>query len=114
MTCRHCRGSSWRRSSRWALGMTALASLLLGDYARAQALAERAARVLPADVSDQAVQLVLRTKRDSPLPRAGSLARWLAGGDGVAACRRARGAGAVGVPATPSASAPSLAGHLGG
>src|SRR3954451_22576914 len=71
MTCRHCRGSSWRRSSRWALGMTALASLLLGDYAKAQALAERAARVLPADVSDQVVQLVLRTKRDSPRLRAG-------------------------------------------
>ncbi len=56
-----------------ALGMTALASLLLGDYAQAQALAERAARVLPADVSDQFVQLVLRTKRDSPLLLAASL-----------------------------------------
>ncbi len=56
-----------------ALGMTALASLLLGDYAEAQALAERAARVLPQDVSDQFVQLVLRTKRDSPLLLAGSL-----------------------------------------
>ena len=44
-----------------ALGMTALASIALGDYAEAQQLAERAARVLPADVSDQLVQLILRT-----------------------------------------------------
>jgi uncharacterized BrkB/YihY/UPF0761 family membrane protein len=56
-----------------ALGMTALASLLLGDYAEAQALAERAARILPPDVSDQLVQLVLRTERDSPLLLAASL-----------------------------------------
>jgi uncharacterized BrkB/YihY/UPF0761 family membrane protein len=55
------------------LGMTALASLLLGDYPQAQVLAVRAARVLPADVSDQFVQLVLRTKRDSPLLLAASL-----------------------------------------
>ncbi len=50
-----------------ALGMTAVASLALGDYGEAQAVAERAARVLPAGVSDQVVQLVLRTRRDSPL-----------------------------------------------
>ena len=50
-----------------ALGMTALASVLLGDYEQAQALAERTARVLPAAVSDRLVQLVLRTRRDSPL-----------------------------------------------
>jgi uncharacterized BrkB/YihY/UPF0761 family membrane protein len=50
-----------------ALGITALASVLLGDYAEAQALAERAAAVLPPDVSDQLVQVVLRTQRDSPL-----------------------------------------------
>jgi uncharacterized BrkB/YihY/UPF0761 family membrane protein len=50
-----------------ALGLTALASLLLGDYARAQALAERVAKVLPAGVSDEVVQLILRTRRDSPL-----------------------------------------------
>lgn len=50
-----------------ALGLTAVASLALGDYAEAQAVAERAARVLPAGVSDQVVQLVLRTRRDSPL-----------------------------------------------
>ncbi|MEA2178237.1 MAG: Virulence factor BrkB [Solirubrobacteraceae bacterium] len=56
-----------------ALGMTALASLLLGDYAEAQALAQRAARVLPPDVGDQLVQLVLRTQRDSPLLLAASL-----------------------------------------
>jgi uncharacterized BrkB/YihY/UPF0761 family membrane protein len=48
-----------------ALGMTALASVALGDYARAQDMAERAAAVLPPDVSDQLVQLILRTQRDS-------------------------------------------------
>jgi uncharacterized BrkB/YihY/UPF0761 family membrane protein len=57
-----------------ALGTTALASLLLGDYAEAQALAQRAARVLPPDVSDQLVQLVLRTNRDSPVLLVASIA----------------------------------------
>ena len=56
-----------------ALGMTALASLALGDYAQAQALAERAARVLPEGVSDQLVQLILRTHNGSPLLLAGSV-----------------------------------------
>lgn len=50
-----------------ALGMTALASLALGDAARAQAVAQHAARILPPDVSDQVVQLILRTRRDSGL-----------------------------------------------
>ncbi len=50
-----------------ALGLTALATVLLGDYAQAQALAARASRVLPQDLHDQIVQLILRTKRDSPL-----------------------------------------------
>jgi uncharacterized BrkB/YihY/UPF0761 family membrane protein len=56
-----------------ALGLTALATLLLGDYAQAQALAARASRVLPRDLHDQLVQLILRTKRDSPLLIAGSI-----------------------------------------
>lgn len=55
------------------LGLTALAALVLGDYARAQALAERAARVLPPDVHDQLVQLILRTHHNSPLLIAGSV-----------------------------------------
>ena len=50
-----------------ALGMTALASLALGDYGQAQQVAERAAGVLPSGVSDQLVQLILRTRRDSVL-----------------------------------------------
>lgn len=50
-----------------ALGITALATLVLGDSKEAQALATRAADVLPKDVHDQIVQLVLRTKQDSPL-----------------------------------------------
>ena len=49
------------------LGITALATVLLGDYSRAQAVAQRVAKVLPSDVSDQVVQLILRTRRDSPL-----------------------------------------------
>src|SRR5215212_274609 len=57
-----------------ALGLTALASLVLGDYAEAQALAQRAARVLPDGVSDQVVQLILRTPSESPLLLAGSIA----------------------------------------
>jgi uncharacterized BrkB/YihY/UPF0761 family membrane protein len=56
-----------------ALGLTALATVLLGDYAQAQALAARASRVLPQDLHDQLVQLILRTKRDSPLLIAGSI-----------------------------------------
>src|ERR1700742_760346 len=56
-----------------ALGLTALATVLLGDYAQAQALAARASRVLPEDLHDQLVQLILRTKRDSPLLIAGSI-----------------------------------------
>jgi len=57
-----------------ALGLTALASIVLGDYAEAQAVAERAARLFPESVSDQLVQLILRTHRDSPLLLAGSIA----------------------------------------
>lgn len=60
-----------------ALGITALASVLLGDYARAQMLAERLSHVLPHDVQEQVVQLILRTRRDSPLLIAGSIAGML-------------------------------------
>jgi uncharacterized BrkB/YihY/UPF0761 family membrane protein len=56
-----------------ALGLTALATLVLGDYAEAQALAARASGVLPKDVHDQIVALVLRTRRDSPLLIAGAI-----------------------------------------
>ena len=44
-----------------ALGLTALATVALGDYAQAQALADRVTGVLPDDVHDQLVALVLRT-----------------------------------------------------
>lgn len=60
-----------------ALGVTALATVLLGDQAQAQALAARAARVLPRDVHDQLVELILRTRRDSPLLIAASIAGML-------------------------------------
>lgn len=50
-----------------ALGITAIATLALGDYAKAQMVAERAAEVLPHQVHEQVVQLILRTHRDSPL-----------------------------------------------
>src|ERR1700722_6235791 len=60
-----------------ALGLTALATVLLGDYAQAQALAARTSRVLPRDLHDQLVQLILRTKRASPLLIAGSIVSML-------------------------------------
>lgn len=65
-----------------ALGLTALATILLGDYARAQALASQISKVLPKDVHDQIVDLILRTKRDSPLLIAGSIAvmLWISSG----------------------------------
>jgi uncharacterized BrkB/YihY/UPF0761 family membrane protein len=56
-----------------ALGITALAAIVLGDYAKAQALAQRASHVLPKDVRDELVQLILRTHRSSPLLIAGSI-----------------------------------------
>jgi membrane protein len=56
-----------------ALGLTALAAVVLGDWAEAQALAAEAAGVLPADAHDQVVQLVLRTHQDSPLLIAGAI-----------------------------------------
>ncbi|MGO9753802.1 MAG: YhjD/YihY/BrkB family envelope integrity protein [Solirubrobacteraceae bacterium] len=56
-----------------ALGVTALAAVVLGDYAHAQELAARMSEVLPRDVHDQVVDLILRTKRESPLLIAGSI-----------------------------------------
>jgi uncharacterized BrkB/YihY/UPF0761 family membrane protein len=50
-----------------ALGVTAIAAVVLGDYAQAQALSARMAEVLPKDVHDQVVELILRTKQESPL-----------------------------------------------
>ncbi|MBV9916299.1 MAG: hypothetical protein JO153_07320, partial [Solirubrobacterales bacterium] len=57
-----------------ALGLTALATVVLGDYSRAQSLAERVSSVLPKDLHDQLVQLILRTRRDSPVLIAVSIA----------------------------------------
>jgi uncharacterized BrkB/YihY/UPF0761 family membrane protein len=65
-----------------ALGLTALTAAVLGDYAEAQALAARVSRVLPKDVHDQIVTLVLTTKRGSPFLIAGAVLGW---------CGRARG-----------------------
>ena len=45
-----------------ALGVTALAAVALGDYAEAQALSVRISKVLPKDVQDQLVTLILRTR----------------------------------------------------
>jgi uncharacterized BrkB/YihY/UPF0761 family membrane protein len=56
-----------------ALGLTALAAVVLGDWAEAQELATRAAGVLPEDAHDQVVQLVLRTENDSSLLIAGAI-----------------------------------------
>jgi uncharacterized BrkB/YihY/UPF0761 family membrane protein len=56
-----------------ALGLTALAAVALGDYARAQELSSRISEVLPKDAHDQIVNLILRTKDQSPLLIAGSI-----------------------------------------
>ncbi len=65
-----------------ALGLTALAAVALGDYARAQELSTRISQVLPKDVHDQIVDLILRTKDESPLLIAGSIATmvWVSSG----------------------------------
>lgn len=65
-----------------ALGVTALAAVVLGDYARAQAIATRISKVLPKDVHDQIVALILRTKDESPLLIVGSIAGmvWISSG----------------------------------
>ena len=56
-----------------ALGVTALAAVALGDYAEAQALSVRISKVLPEDVQDQLVALILRTQEQSPLLIAASI-----------------------------------------
>lgn len=48
-----------------ALGITVLATLVLGDDAKAQVVAERLSQALPRDVHEEIVQLILRTHRDS-------------------------------------------------
>jgi uncharacterized BrkB/YihY/UPF0761 family membrane protein len=60
-----------------ALGITALAAVILGDYAKAQAVAGRISEVFPHDVHQEVVQLILRTHRDSPLLIAASIAGML-------------------------------------
>lgn len=50
-----------------ALGIAAIAAIVLGDGAQAEAAADRIAKVLPAGARDEVLQLVLRTRRDSPL-----------------------------------------------
>ena len=60
-----------------ALGITALATVVLGDYAKAQSVAERLSQALPRNVHEEIVQLILRTRRDSPLLIAGSVAGML-------------------------------------
>ena len=68
-----------------ALGITALAAVALGDYAQAQALSVRISKVLPKDIRDQLVLLILRTKEQSPLLIAASIIGmvWVAGDVGV-------------------------------
>jgi uncharacterized BrkB/YihY/UPF0761 family membrane protein len=60
-----------------ALGITALATVVLGDYAKAQIVAEKLSRGLPQNVHEEIVQLILRTHRDSPFLIAGSIAGML-------------------------------------
>lgn len=56
-----------------ALGVTALATLVLGDYAQAQALSVQISKVLPKDVHDQLVELILRTRHETPLLIVGAI-----------------------------------------
>lgn len=49
------------------LGIAAIASIVLRDGARADAVAARVAAVLPTAARDQVIELVLRTRRDSPV-----------------------------------------------
>lgn len=65
------------------LGIAALASIVLGDGARAEQLATRLAAVLPANARDQVVELVFRTRRDSPLLLAIALATMVWAGAGA-------------------------------
>jgi uncharacterized BrkB/YihY/UPF0761 family membrane protein len=66
-----------------ALGITALASVALGDYAKAQELSVRISDVLPKDIRDQLVLLILRTKEQSPLLIAVSILGMLWVGSGA-------------------------------
>jgi uncharacterized BrkB/YihY/UPF0761 family membrane protein len=65
-----------------ALGVTALAAVLLGDYAQAQAVATRISNVLPKGAHDEIVSLILRTQHESPLLIAGSIGAmvWISSG----------------------------------
>ena len=56
-----------------ALGLTALATILVGDASQAEHLGERIAQVLPNDVHAEVTDLILRTRRDSPLLIIGSI-----------------------------------------
>lgn len=49
------------------LGIAAIASIVLGDAAKAEQVATRLASILPPDARDQVIELVFRTRRDSPL-----------------------------------------------
>ncbi|HET8978088.1 MAG TPA: YihY/virulence factor BrkB family protein [Solirubrobacteraceae bacterium] len=48
------------------LGVAALAAVVLGDGAQAERAASRVADLLPPSARDQVLELVLRTRRDSP------------------------------------------------
>ncbi len=49
------------------LGIAAIAALVLGDGGEAEEVATKLAKVLPPSARDQVIELVLRTRRDSPL-----------------------------------------------
>jgi uncharacterized BrkB/YihY/UPF0761 family membrane protein len=49
------------------LGIAAIAAIVLGDGAQADEVASRLAKLLPPGARDQVTELVLRTRRDSPL-----------------------------------------------
>ncbi|HSO99122.1 MAG TPA: YhjD/YihY/BrkB family envelope integrity protein [Solirubrobacteraceae bacterium] len=49
------------------LGIAAIASIVLGNGAQAEEVAARFAKILPPSARGQIIELVLRTRRDSPL-----------------------------------------------
>jgi uncharacterized BrkB/YihY/UPF0761 family membrane protein len=64
------------------LGIAAIASIVLGDGAQAEEVAARLAKVFPPGTRDQVIELVLRTRRDSPLLLAIAIAAmiWVSAG----------------------------------
>jgi len=80
------------------LGVAALAALVLGDGAQADEVAARLAKLLPPGPRDQVIELVLRTRRDSPLLLAISIAAMVWASAGATGVIERVGSRLLGVP----------------